>query len=76
MKKFNQSIKKSNIFRVLFNKGYLSKDWDVFTCFQKTSIFEPSSELHPMDPCGTKKYTEDDENGDTATAIGNFYFIF
>ena len=29
-----------------------------------------------MDPCGTKKYTEDDENGDTATAIGNFYLFF
>ena len=48
----------------------MSKEKDIFRCFQKT-ILEP--ELHPMDPCGTKKYTDDEENGDapSATAIGN-----
>ena len=66
-------IQTTCFFRILFTKGYLSKEWDLFQCFQKT-VFEPSSELHPMDPCGSgaKKYT-DDEDGDsglTATQIG------
>ena len=45
----------------LFNKNYLSKQWDVFGCFTAPK-FEPN-ELFPMDPSGTKKYTEDDEGG-------------
>ena len=59
-------------FRLIFNRGWLSKEFDVFKCFQPCPSFEPSSELHPMDPCGNRKYTEDEDNGDapSATAIG------
>ena len=68
-------------FRLIFNRGWLSKEFDVFKCFQPCPSFEPSSELHPMDPCGNRKYTEDEDNGDapSATAIGKlqlFAYIY
>lgn len=43
----------------LFHKEYLSKRWDIFNCFQDPKV-EPN-ELFPMDPSGTKKYTDDDD---------------
>ena len=53
-------------YRFLFNKNHLSKEWDVFGCFTVPD-FEPN-ELFPMDPSGTKKYTEEDEDGSAGAA--------
>ena len=48
-------------FRYLFNRKKISKEWDVFGCFPAPD-FEPNELLH-MDPSGTKKYTDEDEDG-------------
>lgn len=57
----------SHLTWVLFNKGYVSKKWDLFGCFDSGPKLEPS-ELMAMDPSGTKKYTEDDDSGGAAGA--------
>ena len=51
---------------MLFNRKNLDKKYDIFNCFTAPK-FEPN-ELFPMDPSGTKKYTENDEDGDAAAA--------
>ena len=53
------SLKLFSLDRFLFHKEYVPKNWDYFGCFTAPK-FEPS-ELFPMDPSGTKKYTEDDD---------------
>lgn len=55
-----------NDFRMLFNKKHLSEKWDIFGCFQEPK-FEPN-ELLPIDPFGTKKYSDNDEDGASGSA--------
>ena len=58
----------SHLTWVLFNKGHVSKKWDLFGCFDSGPKLEPS-ELMAMDPSGTKKYTDNDDDTGGAGAV-------
>jgi hypothetical protein len=58
-----------DIFRVMFMRNKVSKRWDIFGCFTAptTTSLEPDESM-PMDPSGTKIYSEEDDSVARVTA--------